>query len=365
MNDPGARRAAAAAAAGLAMALVPLGLAGCGRSGGPAAEPDAVAATRAASATLTASATLQAGAVATDGAGARPTMALVPVTPRPTPTADPGLPAPAHALVVDRDDPDRLYLTFVRGMMHSTDGGMTWSQLRTSKADEGTSLVVAAQLGDGTLFAAGPGAFKRSADGGTTWQPVSTTLGADIRGLAVDPSDGQRLYALVRGAGVASSTDGGARWTAAGGALPSLAYGLWVVAADPTVLVTTDRADGGLLRSDDGGASWAPLPATGARGDWRAIVRGDAGLLFAATGEGLFRSGDGGASWLPLGPFKTLVTIAVAPNDGQVITAITPGQYNVYRSQDGGATWPGSGTRTATAPPSGDATPLPTAGRAP
>lgn len=365
MNDPRARRAAGAAAAVLAVALVPLGLSGCTGRGAPGDGGGPI------TATLAASATLQAGAVATGSPGARPTMALRPITPQPTATADPALPASAHTLVVDPADPNRLYLTFVRGMMHSTDGGMTWSQLRNSKADEGTTLIAAAHRPGGPLFAGGPGTLKRSADGGKTWQPITPTQGVDIRGLALDPTDGRRLYALVRGAGVVSTTDDGATWTAAGGALPPLAYGLWAIAADPTVLVTTDRAAGGLLRSADGGATWSPLPASGTSGEWRAILRGDAGLLFAVTADGLFRSGDGGASWRTLGPFKTLVTAAVAPSDDQIIYAITPGQFNVYRSKDGGATWPGSGTPTvaapptATLPPAGDATPLPTRGRTP
>jgi len=365
MNDPRGRRAAGAAAAALAIALVPLGLSGCSGRGAPGEGGGAV------TATLAASATLQAGVPTTGTPLARPTMALRAVTPQPTATADPALPATAHALVVDPADPNRLYLTFVRGIMHSTDGGMTWTQLRTSKAVVGTTLIAAAHRPGGPLFVGGPGTLKRSADGGKTWQPITPTQGVDIRGLAVDPTDGRRLYALVRGAGVVSTSDDGATWAAAGGALPPLAYGLWVVAADPTVLVTTDRADGGLLASADGGATWAPLPTSGATGEWRAVVRGAAGLLFAATADGLFRSGDGGASWRTLGPFKTLVTVADAPGDDQVIYAITPGQFNVYRSKDGGATWPGSGTPTvaapptATVPPAGDATPLPTPGRAP
>ena len=86
--------------------------------------------------------------------------------------------------------------------------------------------------------------------------------------------------------------------------------------------------------------------------------------LIAATTEGLFESGDGGATWAKIGPFKVLVTAAVAPTDANMIYAITPGAYNVYRSLDAGRTWPGSGTPTAEAAPAaedGDATPMSTA----
>ncbi|MBK6769683.1 MAG: exo-alpha-sialidase [Ardenticatenales bacterium] len=368
--------AASTAAIALVLAVAMPAVAGCGAGDGSVARDEG-----AVTATVGTTMTLEPGAM--------PTMALRLVTPRPTETPDPARPERAHALVVDGLDPDRLYLTFVRGIMHSADGGLTWAPLQHSKVDEGVELSAAVQLTGGRLVVGGPGTLRMSDDAGTSWQPITPTLTSsagglaglwrrvrgevdgttqiDVRGLAVDPTDGHRLYGLFHGLGVAVSADDGATWEPAAGELPPLAFGLWAIGADPTVLATTDRAGGGLLRSADGGATWAALATTGATGEWLAMTRAGpepGERLVAATTDGLFESGDGGATWAKFGPFKQLVTAAVAPTDPNMIYAITPGAYNVYRSKDGGVTWPGSGTPTAAAAPAATATGATTGGDA-
>lgn len=355
------RRAALTAALGLAVAGVPLGLGGCGRGGGADRAGGGVTATLTTSATLTAGGAPPAGAVS-GTSGAMPTMHVIRVTPKPTATPDPSMPERAHTLVVDAKNHDLLFLTFIRGLMTSEDGGLTWGPLRASKVDDGLSLIAAAQVASGRLLAAGPGALRTSGDGGKTWTPITPSLGVDIRGLVADPADGERLFALFHTKGVATSTDDGKSWALAGAKTSAMTFGLWVIGASPTVLATVDRGTGQLLKTSDGGATWTPLAAKGASGEWLSIARAGAGRLVAATSEGLFESVDGGASWTKFGPFKLLATMAVAPGDDQMIFAITPGAYNVFRSLDGGRTWPGSGTPSATPFPAGDATPLPTIG---
>ncbi|MEO8084883.1 MAG: sialidase family protein, partial [Ardenticatenales bacterium] len=346
---------------GLVAATVSLGLAGCGSGGnGDDAGGDA-SATQAVSATIAARATMAAKTVS-DVTGAMPTMALVRVTPQPTATQDPSLPERAHTLIVDAKNPDLLYLTFVRGIMHSADGGLTWEPMRSSKIEDGRSVIAGTQVASGRLLVAGPGALRTSDDAGATWNAITPSLGVDIRGLVTDPADGERLFALFHTQGVATSTDDGKSWALAGAKTSALTYGLWVIGASPTVLATVDRGAGTLLRSADGGTSWSPLAAAGASGEWLSIARAGAGRLVAATTEGMFESTDGGARWTKFGPFKVLATMAVAPSDASMIFAITPGAFNVFRSLDGGASWPGSGTPSATPFPAGDATPLPTIG---
>lgn len=101
---------------------------------------------------------------------------------------------------------------------------------------------------------------------------------------------------------------------------------------------------GGLFRSMDAGATWAPangdLPSPG--GAPIATDPVSAGVVYTRTAQGLYRTGDGGTTWqrLPLNlPGGTYVAeIAIAPSDPSHVYVATWGAY-VYRSLDGGATW--------------------------
>jgi photosystem II stability/assembly factor-like uncharacterized protein len=61
--------------------------------------------------------------------------------------------------------------------------------------------------------------------------------------------------------------------------------------------------------------------------------------LLAATSKGLLRSGDGGRTWVrpALGLAERVSTLAVSPNDVNLVVAATP--LGFFRSTDGGDTW--------------------------
>jgi photosystem II stability/assembly factor-like uncharacterized protein len=172
----------------------------------------------------------------------------------------------------------------------SQDFGETWNCLDPGLPD-GTASVrgFAYDRGGGRLFAATPeGRLLRSPDHGTTWEVVAAGLVLDD--LTFDGIDAQRLYALSGGA-VVRSADGGATWAPAA-ALPDAGQGL-ALAADP----------GRALR------------------------------LFAATFHGVFESLDGGDTWLDLGEGLAAqaaggvldVDLGPGPGAGLVLYAATPG----------------------------------------
>jgi hypothetical protein len=127
-----------------------------------------------------------------------------------------------------------------------------------------------------------------------------------VTAVAVDPSDGAHLLLGTGGGGVWESRDGGSSWRPRTDELPVPAIG--AVAFDPRDPAVAYAGSGegsfsaelgvGLLRSDDGGASWRLLEdgeLTGAGFHDLAVLPD--GRLLAATTAGLYESGDRGGSW--------------------------------------------------------------------
>ena len=220
-------------------------------------------------------------------------------------------------------------------VMKSVDGGATWTavfsgdrstELREVLADPNTpALVLAAGTAQDGLAQ-----LWRSTDGGGTWSP---TLGPNQRGaggigqtavtgLAALPGVPNLHFAglqVYHGGSVLKSADGGATWTTAyGGQLTPLAAPFALTAAGTAPDAATVYASfavtgvGSLVRSDDGGGTWAKVDggAPPVDGPWLATalatnpaqpawvyaaVSGSTGG--AATPGGVFASPDRGQSW--------------------------------------------------------------------
>ncbi len=116
---------------------------------------------------------------------------------------------------------------------------------------------------------------------------------------------------------------------------------------DQIIFVST--CDQGLLKSADGGATWAAMnngftPERNSNGQITVesvtIDTADVRVMFADTSNGSMRSGDGGASWQAV-PFP-LGNIAFDPFQTGVIYAKTSyPDLNFLRSADFGVTFTG------------------------
>ncbi len=243
-----------------------------------------------------------------------------------------------HSMAFSPADPNTVYFGSHNGLLKSQDGGRNW-QTTLVKGQDAMGLGIGK---DGKIiYLGGHGVLMKSEDGGQTWRSIVEKLpGTDVHGLASDPANSDSLYVMVVGSGLLKSSDGGQTWQKIPGqvnqSIMSIAYGnqtLWA-----------SSMDRGLLRSRDGGQTWESANGSGAGalgGMVSAVALDPTGKnVYAGTSDGLFRSQDGGTSWNKLGYSDGVATLAVNPANPQSLLLVRPGG-EVYRSQDGGLTWPG------------------------
>jgi photosystem II stability/assembly factor-like uncharacterized protein len=178
--------------------------------------------------------------------------------------------------------------------------------------------------------------------GANSQPPVS----GRIASVAVDPADTRHVLIASAGGGLWETRDLGGTWRPLTDDLPTLAMGALAFApSDPRIVYAgTGEGDSlvplgvGLLRSRDGGASWAVLPFAELVGQafYDLIVDpADADHVWAATTAGLYESLDGGASWQRQ---RTHLTwdLSLDPRTNELLAGCQDG---LVRSTNGGATW--------------------------
>ena len=259
------------------------------------------------------------------------------------------------------------------GIYKSTDAGKTWEYagLRETRtisrivvSPKDPNVVYASSMGH--VFVPGPnrGVFK-STDGGKTWTKilfVDDKTGAID--LAMDPSNPEVLYATMwqaqrmpwglndggPGSGLYKTTDGGAHWTNLThnpgfptGTLGRI--GITLVANQPYILYAIVQAkDGGVFRSDDGGASWK-LVNNEMKLRQRAFYYmtiyadpKDPNTVYAPQVDALWVSRDGGKTWKRLHtPHGDNHVAWIDPDNTNILLEGNDGGVTV--STDGGKTW--------------------------
>ncbi|MBI5850433.1 MAG: hypothetical protein HZB39_05255 [Planctomycetes bacterium] len=136
-----------------------------------------------------------------------------------------------------------------------------------------------------------------------------------------------------------------ATWTALDSGVEVSLRGLAVVSRD---VAWASGADGVVLLTRDGGATFARLPIRGAEGlDLRSIHAFDdqrAVVVAAGSPARAFRTVDGGASWsLVLSDDRPAIFLDgiafCGDRDGWIVGDPIDGRFVVLRSDDGGASW--------------------------
>lgn len=237
-----------------------------------------------------------------------------------------------HSLAFDPSDPQHLYFGHHTGLLESRDGGRTWHTTGLTGAD----AMNVRPGGGSALQIAGHNLFLESADEGQTWSRVPNDLpGLDLHAFVTDPAEPARAWAYAVGFGLFESLDRGRHWTQRqSGDWPVLA--VTRVAGTPTLIGLSSR---GLGSSTDGGTTWRTLGLPD--GQVASLAASPDGMvLFAGTTSGLRRSVDGGHTWQSTAFSGTALTVAVSPTDARIV-GLVDDATRFFRSEDGGATWPG------------------------
>lgn len=208
--------------------------------------------------------------------------------------------------------------------------------------------------------------------------PGNDPTTARIGGVAAHPTDPDTIYVAAVGGGVWKTTDGGGSWTPLTDSQLTLFMGSIAISPSNPDIVYAGTGEPtnsilsfygrGVLKSTDGGASWALMGSSVF--DRRAIGRvvihpTDPDTVYVATGggvngvsgnRGIWKTTNGGASWtntaspqITGGPFTgNYSDLLMHPTDPLTLYCAV-GQYNgnvkngVYKTINGGTNWVAAG----------------------
>ncbi|HEY8312943.1 MAG TPA: hypothetical protein VIG51_02110 [Candidatus Baltobacteraceae bacterium] len=211
-----------------------------------------------------------------------------------------------------------------RGLYRSTDGGATFAKVLGKGNDIGAVSVALDPNHPDTVYAAlwasrnGPwnltqvyelqkeGGLFKSSDGGTTWTQLKTGLpGAVGRiGISVSRADSNRVYTIVEkpdGCGVYRSDDAGASWTQTDteervcGRTEDFAG----ITADPKDRDTVYSANTTMYRSTDAGKTWVGIKGAPGGDDYHTVWIDpvDPNVILLGVDQGATLSVDHGKTW--------------------------------------------------------------------
>jgi hypothetical protein len=182
-------------------------------------------------------------------------------------------------------------------------------QANTNDADEIGEGEFPGSTGGG---GAGDGSASTSGALGT-WQSLGPgNVGGRTRALVIDPVTPDVMYSAGVAGGVWKTTNGGASWAPLDDFLANIAVTCLVLdPTNPSIIYAGTgegffNADGvrgaGIFKSTDAGAHWTRLAATASNSNFffvndLVVSNVNSQHVYAATGTGVWRSLDGGTSW--------------------------------------------------------------------
>lgn len=245
----------------------------------------------------------------------------------------------------------RAYAVGGRRVYRSDDDGTSWSLRGETPA--GIAQVALTGPSEGALIAATSNGVAKSLDGGSNWS-ASGLLGLSLVAIEAHPAAPLRVFVAQEGSGLLRSTNGGATWAPVDVGVPNLqVISISGDPSDPNVAVLVgivySTYKGYVLRTTDGGTTWTTV--TSAFTPIRSLARctKNADILWAGTDKGVARSMDRGLTWSVSG-LSTRFTGAIAngPDCDTVFASDTFG--GLVKSVDGGKTF-GAPSGPAVAPP--------------
>jgi photosystem II stability/assembly factor-like uncharacterized protein len=183
-------------------------------------------------------------------------------------------PESIYAIVGEFANPSQTPASARTSIYKSTDGGRTWQTSTVVRESVAPTALAVDPRDPTTVYAAIGNDVLRTTDAGETWQPIVAGLPwanprgvchclsqGGVRALAIDPRGSGTVYATLTQGGVYKISNGTNNWTRAYGSLPTQAY---AVAVDPkrpaTIYASVTFEPTQILRSNDGGRTWATAP---------------------------------------------------------------------------------------------------------
>lgn len=226
------------------------------------------------------------------------------------------------------------------GFYVSTDAGATWSK-RPAVESRYIGQLVVDPTNDQRIWICGDQGLERSTDGGLTWTNLRRATVTDV---VLDPLNPNTVFIAVRYDGFYKSTDSGDTFTLLPGSptgatveFPQMAIGRSGTHANNFIVIMMASV---IQSSIDGGNNFNVVPGThgGNYPGWCDLVGAapdDEDVLFWG-GISLDRTANGGTNWTSLPVHADQHGVAFAPSNSNIVYFVNDG--GVYRSNDKGAT---------------------------
>jgi photosystem II stability/assembly factor-like uncharacterized protein len=246
-------------------------------------------------------------------------------------------------LLQDKVNPNLIYLGSNSGIFRSIDRGASWTKIAPKPAPKGK--VTYKKVGKKMVAVKPPPADPKKI----------SALGERINALAYTDDGRNGIYAatesgLYRTYNIDTGWERVWQQSVPNPANPKMSvtervFVITVSPADPNQLwMGTSRS--GLLRSNDGGATWATVLDVPAVAPISAIdiPAGRPDYIYVGTTQTLYLSRDGGQKWsrrggnLPLGNFASILVNPHKPDEVFVASALE-NNGGIYQSQNAGMNW--------------------------
>jgi photosystem II stability/assembly factor-like uncharacterized protein len=221
--------------------------------------------------------------------------------------------------------------------MRTTDFGNTWEVLNTGLDEAFMKVAILEDSpSDRTLILAGKD-ISISTDDGASWTVYNPPLGI-AEYLSVP--DEETLY-VANNTTLAKSSDGGDTWQEI--TVDGLEFFTEIFFHDAEIGWVGDR-EGNIYLTSDGGMTWTQVNIKDESGNQNVVMHFlDENVGFAAVFRDWYKTEDGGQTWdlLETNVFPNAVSeVALIDENTPIVASSTD---RIYRSDDGGSNWIGSG----------------------